>query len=97
MAVTTTDAAKAFETAFPPSPDWRLHAPHPDYKYTPHFRPYRDTWEEARDQIANGSTSVTVEGIWGDGRVGRVTLQLDAPAGEWRVTELWHQGNGQVP
>jgi hypothetical protein len=88
-------AQEQFVKAFPPSPDWRLEPPAPNYRYTPHFRPYRDTWEAARDAIGRGEREVTVEGIWGDGRVGTATLV--ATDGTWTVARTWHQGNGEVP
>jgi hypothetical protein len=92
---TDTATEQQFATAFPPSPDWRLEPPAPNYKYTPHFRPYRDTWEAAREAVRNGEREVTVEGIWGDGRVGTVTLV--ATEGLWTVARSWHQGNGEAP
>lgn len=88
-------APLAFEQAFPVSPDWRLQPPAPNYKYTPHFRPYRDTWEAARAAAGRGEREVTVEGLWGDGRVGTVTVARDGD--RWTVVKSWHQGNGEVP
>jgi hypothetical protein len=89
------DPARAFEQDFPPSPDWRLEPPAPNYKYTPHFRPYRDTWQAAREAVGRGESEVTVEGLWGDGRVGTVTLARNGD--RWTVVKSWHQGNGEVP
>ncbi|HEU0223248.1 MAG TPA: hypothetical protein VFR34_13700 [Paracoccaceae bacterium] len=68
------------DQAFPLA-EWKLDD---DYPYC-HFRPYGRSWREAVAAAAGGSESVTISGVWPDGRSGTVTIIRRAGEGFWDI------------
>jgi len=92
MATETQDATQAFEAAFPMG-DEHID-PNPDaYPYT-YFRIFGDSWRQAREEVAHGSASVTVKGMWIDGTFGTLTVGRDGATGAWQVQGRTPQGPG---
>ena len=92
MTTETQDTTQAFEEAFPMG-DVHID-PNPDaYPYT-YFRIFGDSWRQAREQVAQGSTSVTFKGEWIDGTFGTLTVGRDGTAGAWQVQGRTPQGPG---
>ena len=92
MTTETRDTTQAFEEAFPMG-DVHID-PNPDaYPYT-YFRIFGDSWRQAREQVAQGSTSVTFKGEWIDGTFGTLTVGRDGATGAWQVQGRTPQGPG---
>jgi hypothetical protein len=92
MATETQDATQTFEAAFPMGDE---HVdPNPDaYPYT-YFRIFGDSWRQAREEVAHGSASVTLKGMWIDGTFGTLTVGRDSATGAWQVQGRTPQGPG---
>jgi hypothetical protein len=92
MTTETQDTTQAFEETFPMG-DVHID-PNPDaYPYT-YFRIFGDSWRQAREQVAQGSTSVTFKGEWIDGTFGTLTVGRDGATGAWQVQGRTPQGPG---
>jgi len=92
MVTDTQSTIQAFEEAIPPG-DCRVDSNPDAYPYT-YFRSFGDSRRQAQDEVANGSGSVTLIGIWIDGTPGTITVGRDNATDTWRVTSRTPKGKG---
>jgi len=92
MTTETQDTTQAFEEAFPMG-DVHIDPNPGAYPYT-YFRIFGDSWRQAREQVAQGSASVTFKGEWIDGTFGTLTVGRDSATGAWQVQGRTPQGPG---
>jgi hypothetical protein len=94
MVTDTQSTVHAFEQAFPLAdhPAGIQVNPNPDaYPYT-YFRAYGDSWRQAREEVTQGKSSVTLSGMWIDGTPG--TIAVSGTDGAWRLSSRTPQGKG---